>query len=141
MEQFKYRLSIREQLDLEEIGELIENIIKNPNKLLVQEILKLPLVLKKNIDSLDISKKQKEYYQNILANSDLLDEEDDKISIKSKQSYSHYFDSSDFQIEDKPSYNLKDEKILNMDFPKYPSLKTDLYNENFQNLSKKILFY
>ena len=51
MEQFKYRLSIREQLDLEEIGELIENIIKNPNKLLVQEILKLPLILKKNMIS------------------------------------------------------------------------------------------
>ncbi|ADO67241.1 hypothetical protein crov208 [Cafeteria roenbergensis virus] len=74
MDKYKQTLtsiSIKEHASLDNIKELIENIIANPNRLIVSELLKIMDLLKKNIDNLDISHQQKIYYKNIIDNSEL----------------------------------------------------------------------
>jgi len=132
------RVSIREHLELDNIKELIDNIISHPNRVIINEILKLSKCIKTNIDKLDISELQKEYYKKIIINPEILEEDtkkEDKIKVDEDTSFSF------FTIPDRKPVNYEDPKLIKKEFPKYISLNTKKYNTNFRKLSGKILFY
>lgn len=149
------KIKLTEQILLEDIKELIDNIISNPNHTILKLLLDLPQTLKDKINQIDIPDNTKKYYHRIIDNPELLNEENEenqsKKSIKSDKSQKIIVKSKDNSFDilkfinshksEKPKINYKDEKIYNKVFPEYSSLNVKLLNSNFNNLSKKIMYY
>ena len=134
-------LSIREHLELDNIKELIDNIINKPNRVIINEILKLSKCMKDNIDNLDISKLQKKYYKNVIVNPEILEEEKEEEKEEKEEEKEDDTVFSFVNFPPKRVFNFEDPKLIKKDFPKYKILNTIRYNSYFRKVSGKILFY
>lgn len=138
-------ISIREHLELDNIKELIDNIVSHPNRVIINEILKLGKNLQLNIEKLDISRKQKDYYKNIIENSDLLeelqpkDDNDDEEEDDKEDNQDQVFSYVTFPA--KKTIKFEDPNLVSKTFPRYKILNTEKYNSNLRKLTGKILFY
>ena len=162
------KISINNHIELENIKELLDNITLNSNHVIINEIIKLIPSLKQNIYNLDISQKQKEYYINIIDNSNdinintfnnIYDNISSVDNNESNDEFNYIYDNNESDNEfnnlifnNKVQENnsllnksieskLSDPKLIKKIFPEYKLLNTKKYNSHFLKLTNKILFY
>ena len=139
------KLTFTERLQLEDIKELVENIILHPNRFMIEELLKFKKIYKNNINSKDISSKQKQYYYNIIENPELLNNDEEENTsdipefIESKEENTFMPELITVPFETKLSES--DKKLINMDYPTYPCINKQLINNNFYLLANKLAYY
>lgn len=132
-------ISIKEHIILDNIKDLIDNLKKNPNRILINQLLQVNNMIKKNIDNLDISEKHKKYYENIILNSELLN--DDKSDDKSDFSvFSTQSNPTEFTFKN-PLVNYEDPNLIKKHFSYYPALDCAKLNDNFYKITSKLIFY